>query len=203
MTFAIPKRRPEPVTENVELKPGWFFVIFLFLMTILTAVTFHQFLHLPPFLGMTTGLTYFMVYGYSRRMLARKYQKAEPVDVLQNIADVEWDTLLFFFGVIMCVGGLSEFGYLHLASEGSLWWGGDGRQYQRWIPVCGGRQCPGHVRGARHGSGDGSDRGRIALSVAIGHVGCRGGWLDAVRGFGGGGCTHGNGARGSTRLRRT
>src|SRR5690606_21777420 len=41
----------------------------------------------------------------------------ETVDVFGNIAAVEWDTLLFFFGVIMCVGGLAELGYLHLASQ--------------------------------------------------------------------------------------
>lgn len=117
MMFAVPKKRPEPVTENVELKQGWLIVIVLFLCTIATAVSFHMFLHLPPFLGMTTGLTYFMLYGYWRRMAARKYEKAEPVDVLKNVAEVEWDTLLFFFGVIMCVGGLSELGYLRITSE--------------------------------------------------------------------------------------
>ena len=42
---------------------------------------------------------------------------AKPIDVLKNVADVEWDTLLFFFGVIMCVGGLGELGYLKLCSE--------------------------------------------------------------------------------------
>ena len=117
MTFAIPKRRPEPVSETVELKEGWLTVIVLFLLTIATAVFFHAQLHLPPFLGMTTGLTYFMLYGYWKRMMAKCFRKAQPVDVLQNIAEVEWDTLLFFFGVIMCVGGLTELGYLQLASE--------------------------------------------------------------------------------------
>lgn len=33
-------------------------------------------------------------------------------DIMQRIARAEWDTLLFFYGVILCVGGLSEFGYL-------------------------------------------------------------------------------------------
>ena len=46
---------------------------------------------------------------------------------LSTVAAVEWDTLLFFFGVIMCVGGLAELGFLHLASTalydglGPLW----------------------------------------------------------------------------------
>jgi Na+/H+ antiporter NhaD/arsenite permease-like protein len=34
--------------------------------------------------------------------------------VFKQIAQAEWDTLLFFYGVIMCVAGLSEIGYLAL-----------------------------------------------------------------------------------------
>lgn len=37
---------------------------------------------------------------------------AQHFDVMKNIARAEWDTLLFFYGVILCVGGLSQFGYL-------------------------------------------------------------------------------------------
>jgi Na+/H+ antiporter NhaD/arsenite permease-like protein len=36
--------------------------------------------------------------------------------VMKRIARAEWDTLLFFYGVILCVGGLSQFGYLGLIS---------------------------------------------------------------------------------------
>lgn len=38
-------------------------------------------------------------------------------DLMERIARAEWDTLLFFYGVIMCVAGLSEFGYMALISE--------------------------------------------------------------------------------------
>lgn len=37
-------------------------------------------------------------------------------DVMERIAHVQWDTLLFFYGVILCVAGLGEFGYLTLVS---------------------------------------------------------------------------------------
>jgi PAS domain S-box-containing protein len=37
---------------------------------------------------------------------------AQRFDLMKNIARAEWDTLLFFYGVILCVGGLSQFGYL-------------------------------------------------------------------------------------------
>lgn len=126
MHFAIPKHRPEPMTETVELKEGWLVVIVMFLMTIATAVLFHAMLHLPPFLGMTTGLSYFFIYGYTRRLRARRVVSAPPVDVFRNVAQVEWDTMLFFFGVIMCVGGLSELGYLAVSSQ---------FLYEDWGPV--------------------------------------------------------------------
>ena len=117
MALFVPKTRPEPMKEAVLLKDGWWVVILLFLMTIATAVTFHSVLHLPPFLGMTTGLGYFFIYGFCRRLKEVRLKKAKPIDVLKNVADVEWDTMLFFFGVIMCVGGLQELGYLRIAAE--------------------------------------------------------------------------------------
>ncbi|QDU68353.1 sodium:proton antiporter NhaD [Engelhardtia mirabilis] len=117
MSLAVPAVRPQAVTEDVELKPGWLMVMLMFLATIATAVCFHAVLHLPPFLGMTTGLGYYMLWGYWTRLNARRYQMAEPVDVFDDVAKVEWDTLLFFFGVLMCVGGLSELGYLAVTSE--------------------------------------------------------------------------------------
>ncbi len=117
MAMFIPKTPPQTTQTEADLKPGWWIVVLLFLLTIFTAVFFHANMHLPPFLGMMTGLGYFMFYGYSRTLIARRVQRVKAVDVFNNIARVEWDTLLFFFGVIMCVGGLSELGYLAVASN--------------------------------------------------------------------------------------
>ncbi|MBK8980581.1 MAG: sodium:proton antiporter NhaD [Planctomycetes bacterium] len=117
MSFAIPKAKPLALTEDVELKDGWLKVIILFLLTITTAVLFHTVLHLPPFMGMMTGLGFYMLYGYARVVKARFFEHVRVFDVFENVAEVEWDTLLFFFGVIMCVGGLTELGYLAIASQ--------------------------------------------------------------------------------------
>ena len=38
-------------------------------------------------------------------------------DLMKRIARAEWDTLLFFYGVILCVGGLAQFGYLSIVSK--------------------------------------------------------------------------------------
>jgi NhaD family Na+/H+ antiporter len=42
---------------------------------------------------------------------------AKPLDILARMERIEWDTLMFFFGVILCVGGLGTLGYLALASQ--------------------------------------------------------------------------------------
>ena len=60
MTFFIPKVHPSVETSGANLKLGAKTMIILFLLTILTAVCFHQFLHLPPAVGMMMGLSYLM-----------------------------------------------------------------------------------------------------------------------------------------------
>ena len=121
MSFAIKDERNEVVGEDVALKRGARRIIGLFVLTIITAVSFHNFLHLPPFLGMMTGLALLNFLGYylrkSQDIRRAKIGEAQIGDVtafdgFREIARIEWDTLLFFFGVIMCVGGLGFVGYL-------------------------------------------------------------------------------------------
>lgn len=132
MSFAVPKIKPAPCDGDVELKRGAFVVIGLFLMTIVTAVSFHNFFHLPPMMGMMTGLAYLKFYGFYLKKTHKNGkdhpsydpEKAEErlgdtvaFDVFRNIARAEWDTLMFFYGVILCVGGLGFIGYLGVASQ--------------------------------------------------------------------------------------
>jgi len=44
-------------------------------------------------------------------------EAAKPFDVFQKVAQLEWDTLLFFYGVMLGVGGLSFLGYLEVSSH--------------------------------------------------------------------------------------
>lgn len=44
-------------------------------------------------------------------------ERNQSFDVFQKVAQLEWDTLLFFYGVMVSVGGLSFIGYLGLASH--------------------------------------------------------------------------------------
>ena len=124
MSFAVRNETPSVDDEEVVMKRGAKRIMFLFGCTIATAVSFHNFLHLPPFLGMMTGLAYLKIFGhYLNRTtsLVRVGRGAEVGDIqgfdsFREVSRAEWDTLLFFFGVIMCVGGLGFIGYLDMVS---------------------------------------------------------------------------------------
>jgi Na+/H+ antiporter NhaD/arsenite permease-like protein len=47
----------------------------------------------------------------------RRLGEVVPFNIFNNVARAEWDTLLFFYGVVLCVGGLGFMGYLTVASE--------------------------------------------------------------------------------------
>ena len=119
----------ENVKNNpVQLKRGAKTIILLFLVTIFFAVSFEQFLHIPPVFGMMTGLSllqlfaYYLKRTYSRPIAISREGEDQPFGVFKQIAQAEWDTLLFFYGVIMCVSGLSYIGYLTLLSD-TLYYG--------------------------------------------------------------------------------
>ena len=118
MQFGIPKTTPEAAAESVRAKPGANGVIVLFALTIATAVAFRNFLHLPPAMGMMLGLGYLQVWSYFlQRKGARLADDDMVLDSFKQIERVEWDTLLFFFGIIFAVGGLGVLGYLAMASQ--------------------------------------------------------------------------------------
>ncbi|MEH6446748.1 MAG: sodium:proton antiporter NhaD [Oceanospirillaceae bacterium] len=113
MSFAIPNETPKASGEKVSLKKGAITICLLFIGTIITAVSFEQFLHLPPFLGMMTGLSYLFFFSYYIKKTDKKpAEDTSQFNIFSKVAKAEWDTLLFFFGVIFCVGGLGTIGYL-------------------------------------------------------------------------------------------
>lgn len=129
MTPFISNKPPQvSQVEEAPLKPGAVAIISLFVFTISLAVIFHAFLGLPPVLGMVTGLGLLKMYS---RWLQGRAELAldEPddvavgpttrpvLDIYRILEKAEWDTLLFFYGVIMSVGGLALFGYLELLSR--------------------------------------------------------------------------------------
>jgi Na+/H+ antiporter NhaD/arsenite permease-like protein len=113
MHFSVPKGMPEPASGTRRLKSGATVVIWLFAATLATAVSFKSFFNLPPALGMMLGLGYLQMYGYIlQRIGHRRDDPGLAFDSLREMERVEWDTLLFFFGIIFAVAGLGVAGYL-------------------------------------------------------------------------------------------
>ena len=117
MHFAIENEKPKALNESVDIKTGGIPITVLFLITIATAVSFHNYLHLPPAMGMMTGLGYLMIFSYFIKRSDPSEELSERFDLFRMVSRAEWDTLLFFFGVIVSVGGLGFMGYLALVSE--------------------------------------------------------------------------------------
>lgn len=132
MQFAVPEENPRVITEVIPMKRGAATIIMLFFATIATAVSFHNFLHLSPMLGMMTGLSYLQFFGFYLRKTHRRdtpgvpYSEAKAnemvgdvtaFEIFRHIARAEWDTLLFLYGVVLCVGGLGFIGYFSLVSN--------------------------------------------------------------------------------------
>ena len=124
MHFALPPGKPPAGRDDADVKYGGWFVCGLFALTIALTVTGKQLLHMPPVYGMLSGLALLKVQAwFIRRHEARgraaQDARGEPeYNVFEIIARAEWDTLLFFYGVLLCVGGLGTLGYLELASSG-------------------------------------------------------------------------------------
>lgn len=93
-------------------------------------------------MGMMLGIAYLQFFGYflkssygkDRRIASRRTADSSserrandrrnsslagdsPFDVFSRVSRAECDTLLFFYGVILCVGELGFIGYLNMASR--------------------------------------------------------------------------------------
>lgn len=134
MQFFVTEGTPESSNNVVRLRRGAMIIVALFACTIATAVSFHSLLHMPPVLGMMTGLAYLQFYGFYLKkthiptpedspdyggvgdVVPPASNIRRPFDVYGRLARAEWDTLLFFYGVVLCVGGLGFIGYLAMIS---------------------------------------------------------------------------------------
>ncbi|MDD4915863.1 MAG: sodium:proton antiporter NhaD [Methylococcales bacterium] len=134
MHFAIPKAEPAQIQARIVIRRGAKRIVLLFLLTILTAVVFQNSLQLPAAVGMMAGLAYLQLFGYFLHIThddemdadlgSIHYQKPPATeddaelrfDVFHHLERLEWDTLLFFYGVVLCVGGMNFIGFLHRLS---------------------------------------------------------------------------------------
>lgn len=123
MFFALPGGVPETLESGGHLKRGGIGICVTFAVTIAITVAGKQWLHMPAAYGMLTGLALLNLLASRIDYEQRRYaiaQGKEPRDfaysIFKIIANAEWDTLLFFYGVFGCVAGLAAAGYLRLAS---------------------------------------------------------------------------------------
>jgi Na+/H+ antiporter NhaD/arsenite permease-like protein len=121
MFFALPRGNPETVEGTGPMKPGAISICVSFGLTILITVIGRQWLGMPAAYGMLTGLALLNLLASRIDSHQRRYAFAQGLEpqtysIFRIIANAEWDTLLFFYGVFACVGGLAAIGYLELAS---------------------------------------------------------------------------------------
>ncbi|MGA9341552.1 MAG: sodium:proton antiporter NhaD [Rhodanobacteraceae bacterium] len=122
MHFALPRGRPPPVREEARIRHGGAGICLLFALTVAITVTARQWLAMPPVFGMMAGLALLNLYAFHIDHQQRRYALVagvpmETYSIFRIIANAEWDTLLFFYGVLLCVGGLATLGWLELVSH--------------------------------------------------------------------------------------
>lgn len=140
LSFKVPDGPPQAAHQRQRMKQGALVVTGLFVATAALSVIVHTKLGLPPVLGMMTGLGVLKLYGYYlshhdpmlREMELRQHhadtlantrdtkgdhiQVVRRFDIFRVVERASWDTLMFFYGVVLCVGGLAALGYLQLVS---------------------------------------------------------------------------------------
>ena len=127
MSFAVPNEKPKGNSIQLPMRRGALVIIGLFFITIAMAVMAHSMLSLPPVIGMLTGLGMLQLYAFRLKISGEKTHLPKsangdisnpiPYDIYSKMARAEWDTLFFFYGVVLCVGGLGFIGYLAALSE--------------------------------------------------------------------------------------
>lgn len=137
MHFAVPAAKPAVAIETLTMPRGAKRILFLFGVTIALAVGFDMSLKLPAAAGMMAGLSllqFFYFYLQKSDSPAKPIQsefslffgggdmqqsefEARRLDIFDKVGRLEWDTLLFFYGAMMGIGGLGFIGYLDAASQ--------------------------------------------------------------------------------------
>ncbi len=126
ISFTLPKHRASVASGRADVRKGGYAIAILFALTIAMTVILKHYYDLPPFLGMMLGLGFLNIYGYflrgaDTRALGKiaaasaagangSWPLRKPFDIFGVLEKVEWDTLLFFYGVMLCVGGIGALG---------------------------------------------------------------------------------------------
>lgn len=119
MHFSVPKETPAVSQQVIALKRGSKRIIGLFILTLVITVSSNVLLELPPAAGMMTGLGLLQFFNFyltfTEQADCEETQKS--FDIFKSIADVDWDTLLFFYGAMMIIGAIGFVGYLDAIAQ--------------------------------------------------------------------------------------
>ncbi|HAZ42059.1 MAG TPA: sodium:proton antiporter [Methylococcaceae bacterium] len=138
MSFVVPRGVPKIEIETIELHRGTKRIIALFVVTISLAVVFNMALELPPAAGMMAGLSLLQFFSFylmktsdlftlipetnpldendTARSELKDLQRGQSFLIFEKIGRLEWDTLFFFYGAMVGIGGLGFIGYLDAVS---------------------------------------------------------------------------------------
>lgn len=94
--------RVQIASHSREVRPVDISVAVLFLLTIISTIVLNALFQVPPLLT--------FLFGLSAMFLAARYFRddKEPDPILEYIRIIEFDTLLFFLGILLMVGVLKE-----------------------------------------------------------------------------------------------
>lgn len=130
MHFKIPKETPSASSQKIKLLRGSKRIILFFIITLIITVLSNVLLELPPAAGMMGGLALLQFFSFyltktstqQKSDFAHVYKfygleaptsnGKQDFDVYKNLGNLEWDTLLFFYGAMMIIGALGFIGYL-------------------------------------------------------------------------------------------
>ena len=117
LSFFISNNMPDMISSNSQMYRGCKRILLLFVITIITAILLNYILHLPPIIGMMFGFSYLQFFSYYMKIKNYPEYKKYDYDIFSIVKNIEWDTLFFFYGIILCVGGLATIGYLNFLSD--------------------------------------------------------------------------------------
>jgi Na+/H+ antiporter NhaD/arsenite permease-like protein len=141
MSRSLPASVASAPREPPKLERGTLVVMVFLALTIAMAAVAHELLHLPAVVGMMTGLALLAMWGYALKRRELRSHHAEdadfaataldldrvlreeartrraPLDLYVEVQRADWDTLLYCYGAVLCVGGLSALGYVTLVSD--------------------------------------------------------------------------------------
>lgn len=135
MHFFVPKDTPAASSRQINLRRGSKRILLLFAVTLVITVWANVYLELPPAAGMMAGLALLQFFSFYLTQTVKNQEspfayaykffgvdvpvenEKQDFDIYKNIGNVEWDTLLFFYGAMMIIGALSFIGYLDAIAQ--------------------------------------------------------------------------------------